>query len=531
MTTTTPTTTTPTTTTTTPTQTTTTPTTTTTLTTASTTTTTTTTPTTTTTTTSITTTTPTTTILTSTAPSQTTTVATTVPSAELNNVTASDVPSTQDTSKIEDVQTATDVPNSRTQPPQSGAIAYESGCGVTQGCFSSCASTSCDFLVSWKLTDTTAIYTLRATSSATSGIYMALGFSYDNKMGNDSAMGCVYDNKTFLKFTVFNVGASPQAFTDDEIQLTNASFINGVLTCQITRPIGERNQRFNITLPWHLLFAVGSGFIVDGEASILKHSKVSISEAPVSAAAYLTMTSEIQIQDTLVKAHGCLMVSAWIFLASIGTVVARFFKPVLTSTFFSQKLWFQLHRLAMLLVLLATASGFIIIFVKEKEWSDIEEEETYLEGHPIMGVIVMVLTILNPVMALFRPHLGTSKRCIFNWAHLFVGTSAHILGVVTIFFGVQLHSADTPRYTVKLLGAYVAWQLFVYLLLEVITHCKVIQPSKQEIYELYSVSSKTNKGSTQNARQMVVKNIILAVHCFVVTALSATIIAVIAVGT
>jgi len=56
-------------------------------------------------------------------------------------------------------------------------------------------------------------------------------------------------------------------------------------------------------------------------------------------------------------------------------------------------------------------------------------------AHPIIGIVVTALTLINPIMALFRPHPGTPRRPIFNWAHWFVGTSARILAIVAIFLG------------------------------------------------------------------------------------------------
>ena len=54
-------------------------------------------------------------------------------------------------------------------------------------------------------------------------------------------------------------------------------------------------------------------------------------------------------------------------------------------------------------------------------------------AHPVLGLITLLFAITNPIMALFRPHPGTTHRPIFNWAHWAVGNSAHILAVVTIF--------------------------------------------------------------------------------------------------
>ena len=91
----------------------------------------------------------------------------------------------------------------------------------------------------------------------------------------------------------------------------------------------------------------------------------------------------------------------------------------------------------------------------------------YTESHPILGIIVTILTVTNvssravnnnhpdlyclqntyvictgvylncniynihefqPIMALFRPGPKDKNRPIFNWAHWAVGMAAHILG-------------------------------------------------------------------------------------------------------
>ena len=39
----------------------------------------------------------------------------------------------------------------------------------------------------------------------------------------------------------------------------------------------------------------------------------------------------------------------------------------------------------------------------------------------------IVLAFIQPFMAMVRPSPLSSKRYIFNWAHLLVGYSAHIL--------------------------------------------------------------------------------------------------------
>ena len=40
-----------------------------------------------------------------------------------------------------------------------------------------------------------------------------------------------------------------------------------------------------------------------------------------------------------------------------------------------------------------------------------------------------------------------SRRPLFNWLHWFVGNSAHIVGIVTIFLAVSSEKPESPRET------------------------------------------------------------------------------------
>ncbi|KAH9515394.1 DOMON domain-containing protein frrs1L [Bulinus truncatus] len=417
---------------------------------------------------------------------------------------------------------------------QSGSFTKDAECGISKGCFSSCEGTACSFSVSWQTFDqSTAVYTLKAAYQA-SGFYIALGFSSDDKMGSDSVMGCAYSSSKTVSFTAENIGKNtPTIFTDSEVNLTNSSYSNGVITCTITRPIVAKGKRYDVSQPWTLLFVLGESSIsTNNEVTLQFHNKdYFISERSVKVSDKVDISS-MGKDDPLVKAHGCLMVVAWVFFASIGLVVARFYKPVLTGTMCSQKIWFQVHRFSMVLVLVITAIAFIIIFVKENgEWSDVEGEASYLQGHPIMGVMVMILTILNPVMALFRPHPGTPKRPIFNWAHFLVGVSAHILGVITIFFGLQLQGATTPYYATYIMGAYVVWQLFVKLLLEIITRFNIFKTEPRNTFELNNgTDTKSGQSDENEKKKAFIKKVIFVIHCVVVSGLCAAIVAVIGVG-
>ena len=87
-------------------------------------------------------------------------------------------------------------------------------------------------------------------------------------------------------------------------------------------------------------------------------------------------------------------------------------------------------------------------------------------------------------MAYFRPHPETSKRWIFDWLHWFVGNSAYLLGVCTIFLAIELPSAQLKDKNVEIiLIVYIAMHVIVHLLLT-FQHCKVNLPKIIRIKEI-----------------------------------------------
>ena len=76
-------------------------------------------------------------------------------------------------------------------------------------------------------------------------------------------------------------------------------------------------------------------------------------------------------------------------------------------------------------------------------------------------------------MAYFRPHPDTSKRWVFNWLHWFVGNSAYVLAICSIFLAVELPQAELKGKLVDvMLIIYIAVHVIVHLILT-FQHCKV----------------------------------------------------------
>lgn len=66
-----------------------------------------------------------------------------------------------------------------------------------------------------------------------------------------------------------------------------------------------------------------------------------------------------------------------------------------------------------------------------------------------------------------RPAPSSPRRPLFNWLHWLVGNSAHILAIVTIFFAVPQSKAQLPEWMDWILVAFVAFYVFMHLILSV----------------------------------------------------------------
>uniref|UniRef100_A0A8C4RAZ0 Cytochrome b561 domain-containing protein n=1 Tax=Eptatretus burgeri TaxID=7764 RepID=A0A8C4RAZ0_EPTBU len=191
------------------------------------------------------------------------------------------------------------------------------------------------------------------------------------------------------------------------------------------------------------------------------------------------------------KTHAALMVTVWLGLVSFGILVARFYRFAWsTQQLCSQKVWFQMHRTAMVMAFVLTIVAVSLAFVYRGGWSTVAGVHAYL------GIIVVVLVVIQPIMALFRPHpeapkvlhlvmkmsLLCSRRYIFNWVHWAVGMSAWILAVATVFLGVDVRTLDLPDPVDAVpVAGLVLWHILIEVVLEVYNRIKH-HPGKQVPY-------------------------------------------------
>ncbi|VVC86910.1 unnamed protein product [Leptidea sinapis] len=301
-----------------------------------------------------------------------------------------------------------------TTPPPLDSI-YQ-GCADTKLCFGvpqNCIPTGyCKAIVAIFVAGDIYTFEIQGTDNPK---YVSAALSMDNKMGDDSAMECVRnDNGRVNLFTSWTYpkvepyvkrSDSPQ----DIVQLLESSTIDGKLYCKFRRDTVSKvmGQTFDLARNKYNLM------VVSGDSMKATGEPLALSTVGTAAAS----------SKLLLKLHGSFMIAAWIGTASLGILLARYFRKTwVGKTFGGKDIWF------------ANTDGGDVATDRGRvhpdssgggrlDWYWRQPSRDY--GDCYSG-------------AYFRPHPGTNKRPIFNWAHWLLGNSAHILGTST--FSLPLYS-------------------------------------------------------------------------------------------
>ncbi|XP_062595575.1 putative ferric-chelate reductase 1 homolog isoform X1 [Saccostrea cucullata] len=340
-------------------------------------------------------------------------------------------------------------------------------CGVSKGCFKSyeCSSGDCTYLVTWYKNGDKITFEYTSTIKGSSK-YLCLGFSDDDDMGDDSTIACKYVSGSVSVEEGYNVEETYTRLSNPLEKISNivTSATGSIFKCSFDRQINSTNPKiFDLNTKWYLLIA--EGFITDGVLQEHYAHKPPRTKHAVDLFGFEVITGK-KLKEPTAKLHGLVMVLAWMVFSSVGLVIARYFKSEWSErVILGQKVWFQVHRACMVLVLVLTVTSFMIIILDAEKYRDNLEasDRNYLNSHPILGIVVLILTCINPIMSFFRCSPDDDRRKYFNWAHFIVGVSAHILAVINIIFGLQLTKAGVKIGATYVMYVYIA----VFVLFEV----------------------------------------------------------------
>jgi len=299
--------------------------------------------------------------------------------------------------------------------------------------------------------------------------YVSLGLSRDNKMGEDMTTNCMLqENGNVDISTAYNHGKrgnKPAKVSRREDGITERLKMgrkDGWIHCTWTRnrSLVLENEIWDLEKDkYFIMLAVGE--VYDNEVQM--HDTKTISGEAMGLGQVGLIKAKSRLYIIL---HGSFMIAAWICAASLGIMIARYYKQTWTS----KKLcgldqWFIWHRTLMLLVWALSIVGLVLIIL------DVEGITPTLTTNPhgIMGFVTVGLAFLQPFIALLRCNPMHRHRWIFNWVHWFIGNAAQILGILCVFFAVDLEKAQLPRpETDYLLIAFVAFHFIAHLLMSCI---------------------------------------------------------------
>lgn len=108
----------------------------------------------------------------------------------------------------------------------------------------------------------------------------------------------------------------------------------------------------------------------------------------------LTVSDSMLRSPGVVKAHGAMMVLAWVFCSSVGVIVSRYYKDMWPNAgLLGERVWFQIHRILMGICVGLTILSVILAFIFCQGYSALKIYPDYI--HPILGLIVLSLAVIN----------------------------------------------------------------------------------------------------------------------------------------
>ncbi|RKP03056.1 hypothetical protein CXG81DRAFT_17318 [Caulochytrium protostelioides] len=172
------------------------------------------------------------------------------------------------------------------------------------------------------------------------------------------------------------------------------------------------------------------------------------------------VNAPVAIDDTaasraLVRAHGVLMVLAWLVAGPLGILVARFFKKKLGIW------WFRIHAGLMVVgALCGTIVGFILVYVAVNKGHG-NHMSTKVQGlHGIFGILVLVLTVIQTILGVVIDKLFDFRRKKVPWhdvLHWWLGRCIVVIGILNIPYGLYVYMTLEPTTGYVWIGLVAAW--------------------------------------------------------------------------
>lgn len=296
------------------------------------------------------------------------------------------------------------------------------------------------------------------------------GLALMTKMGQDDIYFCQKNEQNQVAIvSSYSTGMTKPININQESRLSNigiGSDDENTFFCEFDRPKSLSKNGITYDLGdgnWFVLIATGAI-----SASQSYHGASSQTRAASSISWKLSDPPLYFFGDSfdisMMKIHAVLMFLAWGIFVPSGLFIGRFFKRGYPKKMIKSKpIWFQFHRLLMVLSVILTIIGIILIFVNREGWSESAAEN----GHAFAGIIVFAFGLMNPIIAMFRPDPDSENRKYFNVCHHSIGYLAQVGAVVAIFLGFDLAVYDLAFVSTQIYAALIVLSAIISILLEV----------------------------------------------------------------
>nr|XP_046227921.1 putative ferric-chelate reductase 1 [Scatophagus argus]XP_046227922.1 putative ferric-chelate reductase 1 [Scatophagus argus] len=331
--------------------------------------------------------------------------------------------------------------------------------------------------------------------------YVSFALSLDKWMGNDDIYLCKNDEGSVTISAAYATGRKhPELATEKGLWNQAWRLADGVIQCRFQRNIllPQLENRFNLNQSYFLFLTHGRAH----QGSIHKHDRqplISTNQKLITGHPEDLFGSRSPL---LIKFHGVLMLTVWMWMVSTATVIARHCKHFWPdTTLFGQRLWFQLHRSMMVFAVVVTGVAFSLPFIYRWGWSK------HAGSHPYLGCTVMTLSVIQPIMAILRPAPVSPRRIIFSWMHFATGTVGQILAAICVFLGSAQQALLLPSpWSPAVLTGWLLWIVLVDLML-LIHSCRLRSRAKSSSDDkeniLFAQSDTQLNGEISKVKKMV----------------------------
>jgi uncharacterized YccA/Bax inhibitor family protein len=265
------------------------------------------------------------------------------------------------------------------------------------------------------------------------------------------------------------------------LQNTQGSQADGATVIYFTRPLTEGATQPISNTNQYVIGAHG-GPDVDG----LAYHNADRTNLLLSTNFFTGAISSKDMPLGIRDAHAIIMFISWGLILPFGVLFARYTKSL------KDNLWFTIHRPSQGIGFLLSLAGIIIAYYM------VGPTFTMFRAHGILGTIIFIFSIIQIVVAIFRPHKDqgkrvTNERYAFEIFHQWNGRLLVLSAVAQIFLGIEAigyHKANP--WLIPLYAALVGLTLGVVIIVEIINcvrpmgsivPCFYVREDKDEYYQ------------------------------------------------